>query len=186
MLRATFPKTRDGHNVAEYAWSDGLTAVSPSNGRPGRLPHDLHHYIVESQVDMPYGFWALAARQAPYESFDLTRGRWPRPEIEWFERVKRKHRGEMVRAEAIGVVAKLARGELDINRDWKAIRRHLTHAYAYESDGPFAGITQRDLVAMVPFYNQLHRIWDGVPVGGALRVSWPRIDAPAVIRAYAH
>ncbi len=180
-LRARFPKSTDGRNVAEYAWSDGLTGTSPSNGRPGRLPHDLDHYILESQVDVPYGFWALSARQAPFKTFTLVRGRWPRGKAEWFERVKRKHGGEMLQAEAVGIVSRLSRGELDINRDWKSIRRQLTRAYTYESDGPFAAVTQRDLAAIVPFHDELHRTWEAVPVGGALQVSWPKMDGPVVI-----
>jgi hypothetical protein len=185
LLRATFPKTTRGDNLAEYACADDLTASSPSNGRPGRLPHDLDHYIIESQVDVPYGFWALAARQAPFASFTIARGRWPRGKVEWFERVQRKHRGEMIQSEAVaGIVTRIACGDLDIDRDWSAIRRWLTRAYTYESRGAFASLTQRDLTALVPFHDELHRTWDAIPVGGALRVSFPKTGDSVVIDSY--
>jgi hypothetical protein len=181
-MHATFPKTRDGRNTAEYAWSDGRVATSPSDGRLGRLPHDLEHYILEAQVDVPYGFWALAGRQAPFKSLALARGRWPKKKVDWFERVKRKHGGAMVQAEAIGgFIGRLARGEADIHRDWPAIRRSLTRAYSYESSSPLAALTQEDLMGLVPFHIEMHRVWKTVPVGGAIRVSWPRTTRPTVV-----
>jgi hypothetical protein len=136
-------------------------------------------------VTIPYGFWALAGRQAPCKSFTVVRGRWPRGKAEWFGRVKRKHGGEMIQAEMVGgIVGALARGELDVRRDWWQIRSMLTRAYTFESDGPFAAVTQADLVGLVPFHDRLHGLWATVPVGGALQVSWPQRGDPVVVNDY--
>lgn len=108
-------------------------------------------------------------------------GRWPRGRAEWFARVKRKHDGEMIQAEAIGVVSALARGELDIHRDWQAIRRMLTRAYTYKAESLFASMTQNELLALVPFHHCVQAAWDRVPLGGSLQVSWPRRSDPVVV-----
>src|SRR5690349_9692129 len=112
-MTATFTKTVGAPAV--YRWADGTVATTPNWGR--RFPHDLTHWLVEAQVDLPYGFWALAGRQAPFDSFTLVRGRWPKGAHEFLDRVRRKHRGEMLHAEAMGGLP-LARADLDVKGEW--------------------------------------------------------------------
>lgn len=172
-LTVSFPKIRDGQRVATYMWSDGMVAESRVYGAWHRLPHDLEHYVLESKVKPPYGFWSLAGQQAPFESFTLIRGRWSRERIEWFQRIKRKHHDEMVQSEAIGIVSALARGELDLHRDWRPIRRQLSRAYAIKSESVYASLEQRDLADLVEVHRSIHAAWDAVAVGQSLEVCWP-------------
>jgi hypothetical protein len=172
-LVASFPKVDDLSRVATYQWSNGVVAETPLYGAWRRLPHDVHHYIVESRVQPPYGFWSLAGKQAPFESFTLVKGRWPRDRVEWFNRVKRKHHDEMTQSEAMSIVDALARGQLDLHRDWKAIRNQLCRAYAIKADSAFASLDQRDLAELVDVHRAVHAAWDAVPEGGVFEVSWP-------------
>lgn len=177
-LIATFPKIDMNRRQATFAWPNGVVAETPIWNRWQQLPHDLEHFITESYVEPPYGFWALARQQAPFNSFTLVRGHWPPERVEWFRRVKRKHRDEMVQAEAIGYVASLANGELDLHADWSVIRRGLTKAYAIKTESAFARVDQRDLEKMVDIHRRVHRLWDDLPLGGALVVDWPSKAAP--------
>lgn len=172
-LTVSFPKVESRSRVATFRWSNGVVAESPIFGMWRRLPHDLEHYVIESKVHPPYGFWTLAGKQAPFESFTLVRGRWSRDRVEWFQRVKRQHHDEMVQSESMGIVGALARGEIDLVRDWRAIRRHLTRAYAIQHDSVYASLTQRDLASLVDVHHAVEEAWDATPVGGALEVSWP-------------
>ena len=177
-LTATFPCTADGRNDATYEWSDGLVCTTPGGGRPGRLPHDLEHYILEAQVKLPYGFWTLAGKQAPFQSFTHIGGQWPRSRKTWFEQVKKKHAGEMVKADSLaGLVNSLARGVLDLERDWREITRQLTRAYRYGSEDAAERITMQDLRRVLAFDQDVRAAWAGVPVGGFLEVTWPRVEA---------
>lgn len=171
-LHASFPKTADSRRVATFEWSDGLVAETPIWSRPTKLPHDLEHYVLESYVQPPYGFWSLAAQQAPFKSLTLVSGRWPRDRVAWFERVKRKHRDEMVQAEAVGVGA-VARGDLDVHRDWATIRRGFTRAYALNGESVFARLDQRDVLLLVDRHRAMHQAWAHLPMGGVLTVDWP-------------
>lgn len=176
-LTVTFPCTADGRNEATFEWSDGLVCTTVGGGRPGRLPHDLEHYILESQVELPYGFWTLAGKQAPFQSFTHVRGQWPRSRKTWFEQVKKKHRGEMVKADSLaGIVHALARGALDLDRDWREITRQLTHAYRYGSDDAAERITKQDLGRVLAFDHAVRAAWASVSVGGSLKVTWPRVE----------
>ena len=172
-LVARFPKVRTTPRVATFEWSDGLRATTPVHDRWTKLPHDLGHYVVDAYVQPPYGFWSMAHRQAPFESLTPVGRAWPQARVTWFERVKRKHHDELVQAEAIGVVDALAEGRMDLRRDAAAIRRNLTRTYALSRESAFAGVTADDLRTMVEDRRAMERAWEGLPVGGELRVTWP-------------
>ena len=181
-LVASFPKL-DGRDrvatFATYTWADGLVATTRMHGRWNALPHDVEHYVMESQVRPPYGFWAQVERQAPLEGFTVVRGRWPKGRKDWLERAYRKHRDEMVQAEAVGI-SRIASGELDVHRDWATIRRWLSRGYAISAPSVYASLTQADLLHIVDVWREVHAAWDAVPVGESLEIHWPPRDAPRI------
>lgn len=171
-LRATFPKHGEGDRQARFEWSDGLVATSPIWGSPSRLPHDLEHYAVEAVLRPEYGFWSLAARQAPFDSLTLIAGRWPKGRQEWFDRVRRKHREAMLKAEALGIRG-LEDPGLDVDAAWPHIKAALERPFAFNPETTLRGITKADVVQLHSSAVQLHELWRKVPDGGALVVSWP-------------
>lgn len=171
-MRATFPKHARLDRVASFEWSDGLLATTPIYGKPPRLPHDLGHYVVEARLQPPYGFWALAAKQAPFASLTLVRGRWPKGKREWLDRVRRKHAAEMLKAEATGVTG-LDDPDFDIDAAWPSIRRSMRRSYALNPQTEFTHVTKADIVALHHDTLRMHDAWRAVPDGGALVVHWP-------------
>ena len=123
---------------AVHRWPDGLVATTCVTGRG--LPHDLRHWLMEAQVDLPWGFWCLAGQQAPFESFQIVEGRWPKGRKDWFERIQRKHGPSMLHAEAQDGFW-LTEADLDVHAQWQEIRRRLAKAYAF-ADGPLANLAQ--------------------------------------------
>ena len=172
-LTATFPKADRSRGVAELRWSDGTVATTPMYNHRHLLPHDLEHYVVEAHVDLPFGFWALAGKQTPFESFTLVAGRWNRRARERFERNARKHRGSMLQSEAAFFVHDLATREEDLAAEWPALRRRLRRVYAYETDSPIGDLEVPDVRRIIAFDRELHQRWADLPVGGALQVTWP-------------
>lgn len=184
-LTATFPKAPAKGGLAEFRWSDGTVATTPLFTHPERLPHDLEHYVVDAHADLPYGFWALAGRQTPFNSFTLVSGRWERGARERFERSARKHRGAMLQGEAAFFVHELADQEDNLASEWGAMRRRLRRAYSYETDSPLGDLEVDDVRQIIAFDRALHRTWSDLPVGAALQVSWPTTAdrMPAIISA---
>ncbi|HUP84303.1 MAG TPA: hypothetical protein VM143_01425 [Acidimicrobiales bacterium] len=172
-LAAIFPKTPRSGGVAELRWSDGTVATTPLYTHPGRLPHDLEHYVVEAHVDLPFGFWALAGAQTPFNSFTLVSGCWQRGARERFERRARKHPGAMLQGEAASFVHELAQHEDDLTSAWSVLRRRIRRTYSYEADSPIGDLEVGDVRRIIAFDRALHRTWADLPVGGALQVSWP-------------
>lgn len=171
-MRASFPKHTGGGRVAVFEWSDGLIATTPIHGRATTLPHDLEHYVVEARLRFPYGFWTLAAQQAPFDSLTLVRGRWPKGKQEWFARLRRKHGVEMLKAEATGVKG-LDSPTFDVEAAWPSIRRAMRRSYAFNPQTELLQVTRADITALHHDALRLHEAWRSVPTGGALVVQWP-------------
>lgn len=183
-MTATFPKVNDrSAHLALFEWPDGSAATTPMYGHPKRLPHDLGHYVGEAHFRPPYGFWNLAAQQAPFHSLTLVRGRWPRGRQEWLDRVRRKHGAEMLKAESVDV-ARLAAPDFDLEARWATMARALRRAYSYTDSNPFDGATRADFVACRGRARELTEAWERVPWGGALVVSWPPDTPPKILETY--
>ena len=179
-MTATFPKS-DRHTPVRFEWSDGLAATCAVHDQPNRLPHDLRHYIVEAQFLPPYGFWSLASQQAPFDSLELVRGRWPRGKREWLDRVRRKHGAEMLKAESVGPGA-LDNPDLDFERYWPQQVKVLRKAYSYTASNPFDHATRADFVEIRERSLALRAAWRKLPMGGALVVSWPPEPPPRILQ----
>ena len=182
-MTATFPKSRERGSVALFEWPDGSAATTPMYGIVGALPHDLGHYIGEAQFRPPYGFWTLAAQQAPFASLTLVRGRWPGDRHDWLNRVRRKHGVEMLKAEALDL-SRLADPRVDIDRGWAAMARGLRTGLSFTRTSPFDHATKTDFLEVRARAIALNRAWSQVPVGGALVVYWPPDTRPRVVQQY--
>src|SRR5215469_4879604 len=64
-MQITFRRTDQGACKASAVRDDGSTvAVLSSAGRAKGLPHDLAHYVVESELRLERGFWGCIAAGA--------------------------------------------------------------------------------------------------------------------------
>jgi len=165
-VEACFPKLDARPRVAELAWPDGTTAVVPQYQHVTRLPHDLAHYAVDAVLRPRWGFWELAARKAPFSNVTPSRP-WPRERQEWFARVVRDHRDEMVEAERL---TGLLSGQAS---SWEAARRALHSAWTDRPGNPRPDLTRERYRQMLELHEALTRAWATLPLGGRLCVAWP-------------
>ena len=180
-MTVTFPKSHDHKNVATFEWPDGSAATTPA-GRGDRLPHDLGHYTAEAHFRPPYGFWSLAAQQAPFSSLTLVRGRWPVGRHEWLDRVRKRHGAEMLQAEALNLSWLAYISEADLEGRWPVAARTMKKAYSFTPSNPFAAATRADFFEARKLAISLLDTWRKVPFGGALVVSWPPSASPLVLQ----
>lgn len=177
LMTVTYTKT---HGVpAVHRWPGGLVATTMP--WTGGVPHDLGHWLLEAQVDLPWGFWSLAGQRAPFESFTLVTGRWPKGRAAWLDRVRRKHGTSMLHAEGLGGMW-LADPELDVHGSWPHLRRRLAKAYTF-ADHPLRHVGPDDVERLRPFAIEVVAHWERLPDGAALQVSWPGTELPVVVAA---
>ncbi|HVE94931.1 MAG TPA: hypothetical protein VNB24_08435 [Acidimicrobiales bacterium] len=175
-LIATF--TKEDRAPAVYRWpGTGLVATTPTHGKG--FPHDLGHWLIESQVDLPWGFWSLASQQAPFASLTPVEGRWPKGKRDWLDRVRRKHSLAMLHAEAQDGQW-LADPNLDVHRDWAEIHRRLSRMYAFD-ESPLAKFAPQDVERLRPFALRAVATWEALPEGGSVEVRWPGANDLIVI-----
>ena len=174
-MTVTYTKVRGAPAV--HRWPDGLVATTLpwTSG----IPHDLGHWMIEAQVDLPWGFWSLAGQQAPFESLTVVAGRWPRGRQEWPERVRRKHGLAMLHAEAMDG-RWLADPALDVRADWQEIRSTLARTYAF-GESPLGGFGPADVERLRPFALRAAATWEALPDGGSVEVRWPGANDLVVV-----
>ena len=174
-MTVTYTKSRGAPSV--HRWPDGTVATCMQWS--GGFPHDLGHWVLEAQVDLPWGFWSLAGQQAPFASLTLVRGRWPKGKREWLDRVRRKHGLSMLHAEAQDG-SWLLDPDLDVHGDWQQIRRRLAKTYAF-AESPLAHFGPQDVEALRPFARRAAAAWEALPPGGSVEVSWPGANDLVVV-----
>ena len=177
-MTVTYTKTRGAPAVHRWPQSELVATTMPWHGH---FPHDLGHWLLEAQVDLPYGFWSLAAQKAPFDSFTLVAGRWPKGRREWLDRVRRKHGTGMLHAEGQGGHW-LTDPDLDVRAEWPAIRRRLAKAYAFE-DNPLVHLGPDDVERLRPLALAVDERWRSLPDGGCIEVVWPGTAVPRVVPA---
>jgi hypothetical protein len=174
-MTVTYTKVRGAPGV--HRWPGGLAATTMSWTKG--LPHDLGHWLLEAQVDLRWGFWSLAGQQAPFDSFTVIEGRWPKGRKEWLDRVRRKHGLSMLHAEAQDG-RWLADPDLNVRAQWQEIRRRLTRMYAFH-ESPLSGFTPDDVERLRPFAQRAAATWDSLPYGGSVEVRWPGANDLVVV-----
>jgi len=110
-VRITFERMADRRPVETLVErDDGVTLLMRGAGGGAGLPHDLVHYLVERELDVPDGIWGCVADGAVWGSMRHVSGRRPPHVTERSDRLIKDRADRIGAAEALAdVVARLAR-----------------------------------------------------------------------------
>lgn len=101
-MRVTFPRPAD-HEIA-YAVverDDGVIYRLERIRAGTRLPHDMRHLIVERELRVTDGIWAVIAAGVEFTSMKHVGGRRPAHAAQRSAELKLKYRNRMLRAELL-------------------------------------------------------------------------------------
>lgn len=137
-------------------------------GGPGKdfPPHDLAHYVVESELGFDRGFWGRTARGEILGKVELLEppSRRPKP-------LRRAPRRQGVAVEVvIGLVMRIYRQVPD--RDPAAIRSILETSLTPALRAR-AGLDPQVVSRMCAWLDELGKAWRATPDGGRLVLEWP-------------
>jgi hypothetical protein len=151
---------------------DGVRYLLDGAGGKGRLPHDLVHYVVESELGLDNGFWGSVADGAVF------------PSMTWLYERRRPHateRGEtVIKANsdpltAADILAAIFAGALE--RDFAggeiALAGEIRRRWTFRSGG--GGGTDLSRAASARTCAALRDMagrWEQTPIGEPLTVAW--------------
>ena len=153
---------------------DGVRYLLDGAGAKGRLPHDLVHYVVESELGLDRGFWGSIADGAVFPSMTWLYGRRRPHATERGEAVMRANNDPLNASEIMAAIfaAALERdfagGEIalagEIHRRWTS------RAGGGGGTDPSRTETARIAAAL----RDMAERWERTPVGESLAVAWNR------------
>jgi hypothetical protein len=149
--------------------------VSFRLGGPGfmkTLPHDLAHYVVESTLGLPHGFWGCIADGAVPAGMTWISGRQKPRAKEMAKTILKARKSELSEAEVLVDTFEggISQGIAD---DWPAMRASLkdrlgTRSATADSIGP------EDVANVRCAWSELQSRWQALQPGQSLTLDWPR------------
>ncbi len=174
-MQVEFLKPETGMRYrSRFVRADGLTVeldgggYNKVGGRPGRVPHDLAHLLVEDTLGLDDGLWGVLSRGGMFAHCTVVGGR------------RAPHAARRAQAVVDAAGPGLAHAELltravsDVAlagtpRDLAALRRSAGHFAALPLD-----VDADTLTAACTRLRAAACEWDAVPAGASLTATWPR------------
>ena len=170
-MEITFTKAARRKYQVLVRRDDGVVLEVPSFDRPARLPHDIAHYVVESELCLGCGFWGLLAAGALYPGVSVVLGR-SRPHAAERSRAVLKKAGQHPTEAEVLVAIMLGIAEEGIDEDRSAVSSRLNGAW--QPRRPQRGpINHGDVERVCQRLREVESQWEALPVGESLTVRWP-------------
>jgi hypothetical protein len=177
-MKITFIRKSGRDYAIRCQCDDGMVLAVRTYDRPLGLPHDLAHYIVERELELPWGFWGLVAAGAPFKSVEMREGRKrPRHRAKGQWLIK-QHHDDLTEAEAL--VGVLLHAWRDGAGAEGAYRAALARCWRRTNAAP-----DRDhIVRVYTALSQMEAQWRNLGWGQALTVDWPTTHGQKHQRVY--
>lgn len=170
-MEITFTKAARRKYQVLVRRDDGVVLEVPSFDRPARLPHDVAHYVVESELCLGCGFWGLLAAGALHPGVSVASGRL-RPHAAEQSRAVLKEAGQHPTEAEVLVSVMLGIAEAGVDEDWPEVSSRLNNAWQPRRSqrGP---ISHGDVQRVCRRLREVECQWEALPVGECLTVRWP-------------
>ena len=176
VVEITFTKAAGRKYQIRVRRDDGVVLEVPSFDRPARLPHDIAHYVVESELCLARGFWGLLAAGALLPGVRVASGRL-RPRAAERTRAVLKEAGQEPTEAEVLVSLMLGVAEDGAEEDWPEVSSRLKDAWQPRRSRR-GDITRVDVRRVCRRLREAAERWEALPVGAEMTLSWPaRHDA---------
>ncbi len=166
----------DAGYVTRAIRDDNVTIEIHGSDRAGGLPHDLAHFVVESELGLPYGFWGCVARGAEFRSVRVLAGRRPPRAGERSSSIIKEAGQRLIEAEVlVGVL--IAAASTDRRRYWPAVRERLERGWTI-----LTALDEQAVERACLRLRQVAQEWAALPPGGELHLVW-KVPSPRPRRA---
>jgi hypothetical protein len=151
---------------------DGVRYLVGGAGATGRLPHDLIHYVVESELGLRAGFWGSVADGAVFPSMTWLDGRRRPHATERGDAVIKANGDQLTAAEILASIFAEALAR-ELNGDEAALAGEIHRRWASRPGGGGGTVVSREAaVRICAALRDMAERWHETPIGGSLTVAW--------------
>jgi hypothetical protein len=161
-----FRKSGFSREPSEAIRRDGVHLSIPVFGRLDPIPHDLAHFVIETELDLCNGFFGSMADGAIFGGMHVLSGRQP------------PHAGEHSRTVMKANHYAILFSEILVDRTLQALKDEAVGNKPFPMtlpQIPSSSLAERIALIrrLVPKMQEMCRRWQAVPVGETLLVVWP-------------
>jgi hypothetical protein len=151
---------------------DGATVRVTGVARGDELPHDLAHFVVESELALRDGFWGDIAAGRVFKGMEIVAGppgvKHRRP----FPRRPRRAPSPVIDAEVlVEIFVGIWNGQAE--REYGSVRAFLDATYSPRSGSRADEIDEPTLARVCQRLTEASRAWSHLQPGAELRLHWP-------------
>jgi hypothetical protein len=149
--------------------------MSPAPGFDDHIPHDLVHYVVEAELGLEAGVFGRAARgggtfyatETATNSRERARQRRKQARREQTLRRNPAHEEQLDTSERLAALCDVA---------WRRRHGQRPDPALWHPPSPTSTIDSARVERVVSRLDQLAPLWNRLPVGGELALTWPSLD----------
>jgi hypothetical protein len=149
--------------------------MSPAPGFDAHIPHDLVHYVVEAELGLEAGVFGRAARgggtfytaETTANRREGARRRRKQERREQALRRERAHEEQLDTSERLASLCDVA---------WRRRQGQRPNPAFWAPSAPGSAIDAARVERIVSRLDQLAPIWNQLPVGGELALTWPSLS----------
>jgi hypothetical protein len=171
-MNVRITRLNEATTVVRFERSDGSIVETRSPGGRHRLPHDLMHYVVESELGLDDGLWGRIHSGVTYSNFRVLRA--PSKKRSHARRARRhtgRRKGVLEAEVLVGVFHDIWEGTAE--REWGSIRAFLDATWSPRTRSRAEEVDEETIQRVCAALNEAASAWNRVPLGGELCVQWP-------------
>jgi hypothetical protein len=170
-MEITFTRLDDREVGTTVERDDGAVLATKSPGAKDRLPHDLVHYVVESELGLDDGLWGRVADGVVYKNFRVLQQPKTKQRPKTPKR-KSKRKGVLEAEVLVWILHDIWDGTAE--REWGTIRAFLDSIWSPRTRSRADELEPKTIQRVCEALDRMEGKWAHVPLSGELRVSWRR------------
>ena len=155
---------------------EAARTMSPAPGFDDHIPHDLVHYVVEAELGLEAGVFGRAARgggtfyaaETATNSREQARRRRKQARREQAMRRERAHEEQLATSERIASLCDVA---------WRRRHGQRPDPAFWNPSSSVSPLDAARVARVVSRLDQLAPLWNQLPIGGELALTWPSLTA---------
>ena len=147
---------------------DGVILKIKGPDRPLRLPHDLAHFVVESEFNLKFGFWGKIAAGVVFPGIEILAGRRKPHAADRAKAVQAQAGQQGIQAEVlVEVMIEIAEKELPVEAAQKLLKESWK-----PSKGAKGEFSAEEISSVCRRLKEAENQWMVLPVGDTMKVDW--------------